>query len=190
MNWLSEMSTWEMASLIFLLRVCDVSMGTLRTISVVQGKLAFSVVLGFFEVILWVLGVSQVITGLQDSPVLAVAYATGFATGNGAGILIERRLAMGSVVIRIISTSSGPQIASDLRQLGQRLTTFQGQGRDGPVTLVYITCTRRQLPHLLAKARTTDPKLFYTVEPLRDWSSGLLTPLPYATGWRSIFKAK
>ncbi|CAN5802037.1 DUF2179 domain-containing protein [soil metagenome] len=190
MDWLSQVSTWEMAWLIFLLRVCDVSMGTLRTIAVVQGKLTFSVFLGFFEVLLWVLGVSQVITGLQESPILAVAYATGFAAGNGVGILIERRLAMGSVVIRIISTGSGPQIANALRQLGQRLTTFQGQGRDGPVTLVYITCTRRQLPRLLAAARVTDPRLFYTVEPLRESSSGLTAPLAFASGWRGLLKRK
>lgn len=191
MGLFSGMPVWAMALTIFLLRVADVSMGTMRTIAVVQGKLKVSVALGFFEVLVWVCGASQVMLCVREYPIVAVAYAAGFATGNGAGILLERTIAMGSVALTIISPSAGPAIAGQLRAEGQRLTTFSGEGRDGPVTMIYTTCPRRGLRRLLESARRLDPRLFYTVEPLREWrldSGG--SPLHQSTGWRGVFQRK
>ena len=123
---------------------------------------------------------------------MAVAFAAGFATGNGVGILLERIIAMGSVSLTIISPAPPARRSpSDSGADGQRLTTFSGEGRDGPVTMIYTTCPRRGLRKLLEQARGLDPKLFYTVEPLREWRldprSG---PLPHATGWRAMFLRK
>ena len=185
-----ELPTWGIAILIFVIRIVDVSLGTLRTISVVQGRLKLSVVLGFFEVLIWVVALSKVIVGASTSPLLVLAYAGGFAGGNAVGIALERTLALGGVVVRIISTKAGLQIVHALREHGQRATTFQGSGRDGPVVLVYVTCLRRDLPRLLEIARKADPGIFYAVEPVREWSGAQATPLPYITGWRAILKKK
>jgi uncharacterized protein YebE (UPF0316 family) len=187
---LTTLPVWAVALLIFLLRIFDVSFGTLRTISVVQGMMRLSVLLGFFEVLIWVVGVSQVMTGFDESPILAVAYAGGFAAGNGVGIAIEKRLALGSVVVRMISSSDGDRIAETLRVQGFRLTTFKGQGRNGPVTLLFVSCRRREAPRIIQTARSQEPSLFYTIEPLRERSVELLTPLPHPTGWRAILKKK
>ena len=191
MGLFSGWPVWAMALAIVGLRICDVSMGTMRTICVVQGKLKVSVILGFFEVLIWVCGASQVMSGLKTYPILAVAYAAGFAMGNGVGILIERAVAMGSVALTIISPGAGTSIAEHLRREGRRLTTFAGEGRDGPVTMIYTTCTRRELRKVLVAARSVDPKLFYTVEPLREWRMDPGNrPLPHATGWRSALIRK
>ena len=82
---LHDAPVWVLALVVFGLRVCDVSMGTLRTLTIVQGRTALAITLGFFEVLLWILAVSQVIVQVKDEPVLAVAYAAGFACGNGVG---------------------------------------------------------------------------------------------------------
>lgn len=191
MGAISSMPLWGMALLVFSLRLCDVSIGTMRTICVVQGKLKVSVALGFFEVLIWVCGVSQVMAGLQKYPILAVAYAAGFATGNGVGILLERTIALGSVALTIISPQSGAAIAEHLRAEGQRLTTLSGEGRDGPVTMIYTTCPRRGLRRVLESARCVDPKLFYTVEPLREWRLDPASrPHPHTALWRSLLKRK
>ena len=190
MSWISGLPIWATALLIFCLRIGDVSLGTLRTLSVVQGRLKLSVGLGFFEVLIWVVGISQVMTGLQTSPVLGLAYAGGFAMGNAAGISIERHLAMGTVVLRMISPRCGLRIAEALRGKGFRLTTFEGQGRDGPVTLLYITCRRREAPRILETVRELDPFIFYTVETVHSRSFESLSPLPDATGWRAVLKKK
>jgi uncharacterized protein YebE (UPF0316 family) len=179
-----------LALLIFAVRIVDVSIGTLRTISVVQGRLALSVVLGFFEVLIWIAALSQVIVGVSHSPFLIFAYAGGFATGNAVGIMIEQRLALGAVVVRFISPKVGLEITAALRESGYRATTFEGAGRDGPVTLIYATCERSKLYDLLQVARTIEPHVFYTVEPVQQQSEGLARALPHPTGWRAIFKKK
>ena len=190
MDFLSHMSPWGLAALVFTIRIADVSMGTLRTISVVQGRLKLSVLLGFFEVLIWITALSQVITKATGSPLLVLAYAGGFAGGNAVGIMLERGLGLGSVVVRIISAQAGSEIARALRQCGQGVTVFQGQGRDGPVVLVYATCHRRALSSLLQIARETDPGIFYAVEPVQQWSGAPVQPFPHTTGWRAVLQKK
>jgi uncharacterized protein YebE (UPF0316 family) len=183
----SSHSVWALAAAIFLLRVCDVSLGTLRTISVVNGRLRLSVALGFFEILLWVTAISQVILRVREHPALVLAYAGGFATGNAVGILLERRLALGSCVVRLIS-KQGEAIASALTSFGQVVGVFQSELGGEQARLVFATLSRRDLPKAVAKAREIDPHLFYVVERFSEASH--FTPLPAATGWRAILKKK
>jgi uncharacterized protein YebE (UPF0316 family) len=183
-------STWTLALLVFCLRIVDVSLGTMRTIAVVQGRRKLSVFLGFFEVLIWLTAVSQVILRVQTSPLLIVAFAAGFATGNAVGITLERRLALGAVIVRMISSRTAQPIAARIRQLGLRATTFEGHGACGPETLIYVTCPRDRLHGILASAREIEPEIIYAVEPIREWNSGLPAPLPNATGWRAALQRK
>jgi uncharacterized protein YebE (UPF0316 family) len=177
------------ALLIFLLRILDVSMGTVRTLAVVSGRIRLSVVLGFFEVLIWVLAISQVLAVAGKEPLLLLAWAAGFATGNATGIWIEKQLAMGHRVLRIISPCCGPDIAERLRSAGQPVTTFQGEGRDGPRTLLYILCERKRVAEVIEVARSLDPELFFVVEPVSESSSTSLA-LHSPTGWRAVMKKK
>lgn len=190
MEFILEMSPWLMALVIFALRIVDVSIGTLRTIFVVQGRLKASVFLGFVEVLIWITAISQIIVAVKDNPVVILGWALGFAAGNALGMLIERKLALGKVMIQLISPKAGPKIAEGLRCAGRRLTTFSGEGLHGPVTMILAICDRKELPRILAAARQEDPEVFYAVEPVREASAGLGRPLPHATGWRAVFKKK
>jgi len=177
------------AALIFALRIVDVSLGTIRTISLIHGRIATAVALGFFEVLIWIAVVSQVITGVGKNPVLLVAYAAGFAAGNGVGIVIERRLAIGVQLLQMISQKAGDEIAVAIRGQGQAVTVFTGEGRDGPVRMLLTTCQRRKVPGLIAEARRIDPDVFYVVEPVSDLRRNVrLATRP--TGWRSVGKQK
>jgi len=177
------------AVLIFSLRIVDVSLGTVRTISLLHGRTAIAVTLGFFEVLTWITVVSQVIAGVGKNPVLLVAYAGGFAAGNGVGIFIEKRLALGVQMLQIISQHRGDEIAEALRKAGQVVTSFTGEGRDGPVKMLLTTCPRRRIPSLIASARAIDREVFYVVEPISDLRKDVrLATRP--TGWRSVMKAK
>lgn len=176
------------AILIFSLRVVDVSIGTMRTIMVVSGRVKMAVLLGFFELLIWTVAVSQVIISVQEYPLLLVAYAGGFATGNAAGIALERRLAIGNCIVRMLSDHKGDEIALALRGVGQHVTSFRGEGPGGFRTLVYSTCARRELPALLDTARRIDPGLFYSVERFSETSG--LAPVMAPTGWRAVLKKK
>ncbi len=164
MEFLNALPVWGVALLIFSLRILDVSLGTLRTLAVVQGHLKASMVLGFFEILVWVTAISQAVLRLPDSPVLALAYAGGFAAGNACGIMLDRHLAVGSCVVRIITGADENRVAGRLRELGRVVTTFRGRGHDGERTLLFTTCTRRDLETIVKSAREVDPALFYTVE--------------------------
>jgi uncharacterized protein YebE (UPF0316 family) len=145
--------------------------------------------LGLCEVSVWVLAISQVITRLHESPWLIVGYASGFAAGNAVGILIEKRLAIGSVVLRLVSENAGRRIAEAFRARGQSSTIFSGKDNGSTVELVYLLCPRRQLEGLLAVARDLDPDLFFVVERANQWGDSR-TPAFQPTGWRAILKKK
>jgi len=190
---IASIPIWILALLIFCLRVADVTLGTIRTLSIVRGYIGLSMVLGFVEVSLWVIAISQVLARINESWILVIAYAGGFAAGNGVGILIERKIALGTAVVRIISEQSGPEIAKALRADGRTVTTFAGEGGHGPVTLVYVASPRKAIRSILKRASEIDPDLFFVTEGAHETSRGpapRLRPVPHATGWRAVFKKK
>ncbi|HMN95558.1 MAG TPA: DUF5698 domain-containing protein [Phycisphaerales bacterium] len=152
--------------LIALARIADVSLGTLRTVSVIHGRRATAWSLGFVEVLIWVLVVSAVIGQVQQNLAYGIAYALGFATGNYIGITIEQYFAYGHQVLRVF-TRQGPQMCSQLRDDGLRVTSFDGEGRDGPVQMLFIETQRKTAKEILRKARSIDPTCFYIVDDIR-----------------------
>ncbi|MCU0302647.1 MAG: DUF5698 domain-containing protein [Thermoanaerobaculales bacterium] len=193
MEWVAVMPVWLLCVLIFGLRVADVTLGTMRTVAIVKGHSTPAVLLGFFEVLIWVVAISQVITRLHESGWIALAYAAGFAAGNGVGLAVERRLARGEAVIRILSRSGGVDIARALRRDGYDVTTFTGEGPEGPVALVYAMAPRRATRAMIAAARAVDPDLVYVTEPAHETNGGIqlrLRPVPNPTGWRAVLKKK
>lgn len=187
---LDSLPVWGLALAIFFLRIVDVSMGTCRTIAVVQGRIAMSVALGFVEVLIWITTVSQVFQRASGNGWLLLAYAAGFACGNGVGIALERRLAMGSVILRIVSHGAGEVLANALRKHSPRVLTFEGSDDEHAVTLLYVAARRRQVPFLIAAARRVDPDLYYAVDPLRETNWALGPSVPNPTGWRAVAKRK
>ena len=133
---------------------------------------------------------STVISQIKDQPLLVVFYAFGYATGNVVGIMVERKLAFGTMILRIITRRLGPEIATHLRQRGQPVTVFKGEGMTGPVSELYIACRRRDLKWILFEVQQIDPKLFYVIEQARDMSKVLKPVYSPLGGWRAIDKRK
>jgi uncharacterized protein YebE (UPF0316 family) len=188
MDFIDGVPLWLVAASIFSLRIVDVSLGTIRTLFVVQGRLIVAVMIGFVEVLVWVTAVSQVIVRINDSPLLVLAFAGGFATGNAVGILLERRLAIGTCVLRMIADENGEAIAAALRSRGLVVTTFDGEGQDGACKLVHTSFPRRDLQSMIRLAKGIEPGLFYVVD--RFSQTGPVGPLPHPTGWRAVLKKK
>jgi len=186
-----DFPTLFLGALIFLARVADVSMGTMRTISIVQGRTRIAFLLGFIEVSMWLVIISTVIHSISEKPILGVFYALGFSTGNVAGIILEKRIAFGHIIVRIISTQSGREIAEKIRQSGHAVTTFQGEGLTGPVTMLYVVCLRKEQTEVVQMVRSIEPDAFYTVDMAGSVSKIYRPYCPQQpTGWRAIFKKK
>ena len=184
------MNIWLLGILVFLARVVDVSVGTMRTISIVQGRTKIAFFLAFIETTVWLLVLSAVLPEIMHTPLLAVFYAFGFATGNVVGILVEKRLAMGYINFRIITGKNAKEISSLLREKGFAVTTFEGQGKDGIVTEIYVASERKHLPGLIKLVKEIEPDAFYIAEQAGIVSKIRRPTMIPATGWRGIQKKK
>lgn len=180
---------WFIPILIFFARICDVSIGTVRTILVLGGYRTTSALLGAIEVVIWVLAVGGAIRYLPN-PFAVVAYAGGFATGVLVGMSIEEKLALGYRMVRIITPRGGEadfeapspdgaadgapparigreNIATALRRHGFRAIRIEGEGADHePVWIVFCAVARRRLRELQAVVAEAAPNAFFTVERL------------------------
>jgi uncharacterized protein YebE (UPF0316 family) len=152
--------------LIVFARIADVSLGTLRTVAVIHGRRYVAWMLGFVEVLIWVLVVARVIETVADNAWYAVPYAFGFATGNFIGITIEQYFAYGQQVIRVF-TREGSAMCQTLRGEGFRVTMFTGEGRDGPVEMLFVETQRRGARDIIGIARQVDPDCYYVVDDIR-----------------------
>ena len=112
-NFLST-SAWLSAGLIFFLRVCDMTLDTLRMLVVMRGRKGIAWALGFFQALIFVLAISSVLSNLEN-PLNVLGYAGGFATGIVVGMFIEERLAIGHVQLSIVSSRRGAAITERLR---------------------------------------------------------------------------
>lgn len=151
---------------IFLARVSDVSIGTVRTIVVMRGHRWVAFLLGFFEVLIWVTVVSAVFAHLQNWLNL-VAYAGGFATGNAVGMWLEGKLAMGMQTLSFVSQGGHNAVAERLRYGDLAVTTITGRGFKGPVAICMAVVPRRSAESVIRMAREIDPDVFVTVEDVR-----------------------
>jgi uncharacterized protein YebE (UPF0316 family) len=179
-----------MGIFVFLARICDVSIGTIRTIVTVQGRTVISFFLAVFEITIWITVVSAVIHQVKDKPLLIVFYAFGYATGNVVGIMAERKLAFGIIILKVITRNAGKALAGCLRDLGQPVTVFTGEGMKGPVDELYIACRRKDLRWLLPEVKKQDPDAFYVIEQARDVSKVLKPTYAPIGGWRAVGKRK
>ncbi|MEN8097743.1 MAG: DUF2179 domain-containing protein [Chloroflexota bacterium] len=151
------------ALLIFFLRLTDVSMGTVRTMMIMRGQRKWAALIGFVEVTIWVLAISQVIQNL-DSIWNIFGYSGGFATGTLLGMAIENRLALGYSTISVISMSQGLKLAEEARSAGFGATMVEGTGKSGPVYLINIVVQRKQVAQVMELVNSIDATAFVTVE--------------------------
>lgn len=150
--------------LVFLARVADVSLGTLRLMLVFRGQRLLGSLVGLFEVTLYILALGFVVERLHEAPVTLLFYALGFASGSYLGSALEERLALGVEMVQVIPHGTGGRVlAGDLRRQGYGVTELEGQGREGHRTVLLITVERKALPQLLATLREREPLAFVTV---------------------------
>ncbi|HEY8552180.1 MAG TPA: DUF5698 domain-containing protein [Thermaerobacter sp.] len=151
-------------ALVFLARVADVSLSTLRLMLVFRGQRLLGSVVGLFEVTIYILALGFVVERLHERPLTLLFYALGFATGSYLGGLLEERLALGVEMVQVVPHGTGGRfLADDLRRQGYGVTELEGQGREGQRTVLLITVERKALPQLLEILRQREPHAFVTV---------------------------
>ena len=171
LDYLNDPHAWLFALMIFGLRVADMSLDTIRVLFVVRSKKLLVWVLGFFQSLIFVVAISSVLTQL-DNILNVFGYAMGFATGNVVGMLIESRLAIGHVLVTIISSSRGAVIAEHLRESGYAVTEIAGRGKNGTVFELHASVLRKDVTKIETVILEADPQAFITAEDVRPVRRG------------------
>ncbi len=150
------------AGLIFCLRCFDISLGTIRMVFAVEGRRLLAVLFAFGEATAFIIGAGIVLSG-DINPIKIAGYASGYAAGTGLGITATRSLNLGMATIRIVSPHGPVGIAEALRQEGYVVTTFDGEGADGPVRLILLNVRKRHVPRVMAAASPWAEECMITV---------------------------
>lgn len=161
--------------IIFFARICDVTLGTIRIIFVSRGRRNIAPFLGFFEVLIWIVVIGQLVQNLH-SVTSYLGYAAGFAAGNFAGMYIEDHLAIGTLIVRAILPSGGEELMQKLHAAGYGVTCVNGEGASGPVKMVYTVVKRRHLKDVVAIIHAYHPKTFLSIEDVRSTEEGIFPP--------------
>lgn len=160
----SNLFAWGiLPALIFLARICDVTLGTVRLIFVSRGFKYLAPVAGFFEVLIWILAIGQIMQNLSNW-ICYLAYAGGFATGNYVGMRVAEKLSLGIVLIRIITQRGAHALLDRLRKSDYGVTSLDGEGAAGPVQVIFTIVPRREVGAVVELVKAYNPKAFYSIE--------------------------
>lgn len=169
--------------LIFIARILDVTIGTIRIVMVSKGQKLWAPILGFFEVLIWLIAISRIFQNL-DNWVNYVAYAGGFATGNYIGLILEEQLAMGIVKIQIITRKNAADLIINLKSAGYGITHHEARGSNENVSIIYSVIKRHEIQKVENIVKATNPKAFYSIEDVKSVSHGIFPVKTAVRRWR------
>ena len=170
----SDFFTWiVLPFLIFLSRIADQSIGTMRLIFLSKGYRFIAPMLGFFEVIIWLIAVSQIMKHL-DNALCYIAYGAGFAMGNFIGMTLEERISIGTVLVRIIPSMNTDELIESLRIRNFGFTTIDAEGSRGEVKILISIINRKDLKEYISIINTINPNAFYTIEEVKTINQGIV----------------
>lgn len=170
------MTIYVQALFIFMARILDVSMGTVRTILLVKGNRKIAAVLGFFEVMIFLLVLGNVV-GNINRPILIIAYCAGFAFGNIVGGKIEEMLSIGKVSAEVIIKENVEEVIQALRNEGFGVTIFEGMGLEGKSYMMNIILERKNIKKFREIMKKADPNAFITIFDIRTSAGGHFVPI-------------
>jgi uncharacterized protein YebE (UPF0316 family) len=163
--------------MIFCARICDVTMGTIRVIFISKGIRYLAPVIGFFEVIIWLLAIGQVMNNLTNA-VSYIAYGAGFAAGTYIGMYIEEKISLGLTSVRIITKEDPMELMQYLRSHNYGVTSIDGEGATGRVKMVFTIIQRQDLTHVVSIIKEFHPNAFYSVEEVKSVAEGVFPDKP------------
>lgn len=169
----SEIFAWVILPiLIFIARVIDVTFGTIRIIFISKGEKFLAPLFGFFEIIVWLFAIGQIMQNLTNVTYY-FAYAGGFATGNFVGMYIEERMAMGTLIIRIITNKDASDLMEALKLKNYGITIVDAQGATGDVKIIFTVIKRKNVEDVVGMIKQFNPKAFFSIEEVRVAREGV-----------------
>lgn len=170
-----EIMEWVIIPLlIFIARLSDVTLATIRNVFINRGFRKLVPLIGFFEVLIWLIAMRQVMNHVGNFASY-IGWAGGFATGTYVGMRIEERLALGTQVIRIITSRDSTALIAELRAAHHGLTIVDAHGAMGPVKMIFTVVKRKNVPDITRILHEHHPGAFYSVEDVRSAAHGVFS---------------
>jgi uncharacterized protein YebE (UPF0316 family) len=163
---MTELPFFALPIIIFLSRIADVSLGTLRITMVSRGYKIESALLGFFEVLIWVIVVAQLLSNITHW-VNYVAYAAGFSAGTFIGLYIEEKMKVGTVLVRIITLNKSAELIEALKDVGVAITSVDAKGGFNDVKVIFSVLKRKKLNQIWGIVKDVDPEAFFSTEDVK-----------------------
>ncbi len=169
-----DIFSWVVLPLLIMFsRILDQTLGSMRLIFLSKGEKLIAPLLGFFEVIIWLIAVAQIMKQL-DNVMCYIAYGLGFALGNFIGMLIEEKLSIGNVIVRVVPQKDTVSLVNELRSRNLGVTTLQAEGKMGGVQIVFTIIKRKQIKEVVEIINHYNPQAFYTIEDIRAVKEGIM----------------
>jgi len=184
----SEIFAWVILPiLIFFARVIDVTFGTIRIIFISKGEKFLAPLFGFFEIIVWLFAIGQIMQNLTNLTYY-FAYAGGFATGNFVGMYIEEKMAMGTLIIRIITNKDASELIEAIKIKNYGITIVDAHGATGDVKIIFTVIKRKNVGDVIGMIKQFNPKAFFSIEEVRMASEGIFPTSKSQFGLFSFFR--
>jgi uncharacterized protein YebE (UPF0316 family) len=158
--------------LIFIARILDVGIGTIRIVFVSKGNKTIAPLLGFFEILIWIIAIGEIMQNL-DNWVNIFSYAAGFAAGTYIGLIIEDKMAMGVVRIQIITAKAATDLIAKLKSSGYGITHHEANGANGKVSIIYSIINRTDITDVIKLIWKYNPNTLYSIEDVRFVNRGV-----------------
>lgn len=171
---LPELPVYLTYLFVFFSRVFDVSLGTLRIIYLTRGQGKLAAMIGFVEVIIYIIALGMVISNL-DHPLNIIIYGLGFAAGNYVGSMIEEKIAVGFANVQVITMQNCVDMEESLREMGYGVTSMDCYGKEGPHRILHVLLRRKALKAFLRKIREMEPHAFISIVDTRKIMGGYFT---------------
>ncbi|MFA5418490.1 MAG: DUF2179 domain-containing protein [Bacteroidales bacterium] len=172
-EWIStDIFNWVVLPLLIAIaRILDVSVGTVRLIFVSRGYKYLAPLLGFVEVIIWLLAIGQIMQQL-DNFMSYIGYGAGFAMGNYIGIILVEKMSIGTVIIRIIPKFDTVNLVKHLREANYGVTSVDAEGKNGPINMLFSIVKKKDLNGVLQIINKHNPNAFYSIEEVQKVNEG------------------
>jgi len=172
---------------IFLARIVDVSMGTLRVIFIAKGFKYYAPIVGFFESVIWLLAISQIILNITNTW-LIIVYGLGFAAGTFSGIWLEEKISLGKARIRFVIRTNYIAVMDALEKEGYRLTVVTADYKRGTAKIITLLTDRNKIKKVIKIVNGINSKVFYSIEDVRFVSEGIEKNKPYFANLFSFYR--
>lgn len=162
--------------IIFFAKIIEVSISTIRLVFINKGERVKGAVLGFIEIIIWLVVVSSVLNNINEDPIKAFIYAAAFSLGNYLGVTIESKIAVGLASIQVVvNQKSGELLADTLREQGYGVTIIEGKGKNESVkNLLFIQLKRKKIPEAVKLIKQHNPEAYITVNDIKSMLGGYI----------------